>query len=234
MWAVTVFDDKKLKRVVVATGQAAQDAFPTMLEAMGDINAAALEYKMTEQNCNSATHYFLSAAGLGHVAGPSKMTRRFGWSKKLQKKTNRPVPYPSATLARPTAPPAPATVPTTTWARTASRGVQKQTLLTTERRRVADPLGPFGAEPVEKSVSRSSVESSDEDQRAVSTLVEADDAFVLLTPLAMGAVEIDAGTRVEILKLSRSNDMAHIDYGRGRRGYVGLRDLEAAVGQRLG
>ena len=46
--------------------------------------------------------------------------------------------------------------------------------------------------------------------------------------------EIDAGTRIEVLKISTSQDVAHIDDGHGRKGYVRLSDLEKAIGRRLG
>jgi hypothetical protein len=123
LWSPSKFDDQNFDRLVVATGHQASAAFPAMLDAVQHINSAAIKYKMTEQNCNSATHYILKAANLAHAQAPSFMTGQFGWNKKLEKKINRPLPYYPAlplppvtqtTATTTTAPPVPATVASTT------------------------------------------------------------------------------------------------------------------------
>jgi hypothetical protein len=123
LWSPSKFDDRNFERVLVATGHQASAAYPAMLDAVQDINNAAIKYKMTEQNCKSATHYILKAANLAYAQAPSFMTGRFGWSKQLEKKIGRPLPYYPALVLPPvtqttaittTAPPVPATVASTT------------------------------------------------------------------------------------------------------------------------
>jgi hypothetical protein len=118
-WSPSLFDDNNFDRVVVATGHAASAAFPAMLEAVEHLNSAGIKYKMTEQNCNSATHYILKAANLAHAQAPNFRTGQFGWRKQLEKKIKRPLPYYPALVLPPvtqtiatttTAPPVPATV----------------------------------------------------------------------------------------------------------------------------
>jgi len=118
VWSPSIFDDKDLKRVTVATGHAASSAFPKMIDAVEALNASGLKYKMTEQNCNSATRFFLTWADI-QAEAPSTMTGQFGWRKKLEKKINKPVPANPAmplpqTATTTIATPVPQTVTTTT------------------------------------------------------------------------------------------------------------------------
>ena len=84
------FSDPGLERKVVATGDQAENAFPTMERAAKRINSEKLNYRLIEQNCNSAAHYILTSAGFGDTRGPSLMTRKFGWSTALEEQLNRP------------------------------------------------------------------------------------------------------------------------------------------------
>ena len=89
-WTPLKFSDPGLERKVVATGDQAENAFPTMERAAKRINSEKLNYRLIEQNCNSAAHYILTSAGFGETRGPSFMTRKFGWSTALEEQLNRP------------------------------------------------------------------------------------------------------------------------------------------------
>ena len=63
-WSPAVFSDPGLTRHVVATGNEAAAAFPKMLKAAKRINGASLDYRLIDQNCNSAAHFLLTSANL--------------------------------------------------------------------------------------------------------------------------------------------------------------------------
>jgi hypothetical protein len=89
-WSPTVFSDPGMERKVVATGDQAENAFPTMERAAARINSENLNYKMINQNCNSAAQYILGRAGFRGTSAPSGMTGTFGWSNVLEKQLDRP------------------------------------------------------------------------------------------------------------------------------------------------
>jgi uncharacterized protein DUF4157 len=223
-WYPSRFPDKKLTRVTVAQGHAASAAFPGMIEAVHELNNNKLKYKMTEQNCNSATNYILKSGGL-QSAAPSTMTGAFGWSKKLEKKIKKSVPV------MPTLPGLPATptttastaVPTTTasggptgtdtpWHRTSPKATAWWTPSGHDATRQPSPTGS----------PRSSLE------------LEATDVdlgtYRLVQGLPQGAVLIPAGETITVLWISDDGTWARIHRkGRGP-GNVNMTDLRRAIG----
>jgi len=253
LWWPDRFRDKKLTRVVVATGHAASAAFPGMIEAVHELNNNTLSYKMTEQNCNSATHFILKSGNL-QAAAPSRMTGAFGWNKKLEKRINRAVPVlPSlpGLPATPTTTASTASTPTTTasggpttttstitWAGTSpkltARDTSKAKVLTRARPRAAQ--GPSQSPSPTPSPTVSPAPSPTVSPRGSAELETPEldeDTHRLLTPLAMGTAEIDAGSIVTVIKLSADHSMAHIKINGRGEGHVSVAELEKAIGYPL-
>jgi hypothetical protein len=254
VWSPSVFDDKNFDRVVVATGHAASAAFPAMLDAVENINSAGVKYKMTEQNCNSATHYILKAANFAQAQAPSFMTGQFGWSKKLEKKINRPLPVNPAMAALPPAQQMPSPTVTTTQTVTGPTATTTQPIASTA---VGAPPQPGSWRPVAPSSRIRSVGKTRPrlQPRTSPRVLEAEepaepasprgrggmpapdfdqDTYTLAEPVAAGALEIAAGHRITVIKISTSNNVAHIQVvGREGTFYVALDELENAIGRQL-
>jgi Domain of unknown function (DUF4157) len=229
IWRPSSFPDEQLVRVTVAVGHAASQAFPAMLEAVEALNASKFKYKMTKQNCNSATNYFLKAAGLGGTAAPSSMTGQFGWSKKLENKINRPVPYYPTMPALPAVPPTTTAPPVTTQA-PALTTVGARTGADTPWHRT-DPKAMTRWTPSSHDATR---QPSPTGSQRGSTELQAPGVnlgtYRLVQGLPQGAVLIPAGETITVLWISDDGTWARIHRkGRGP-GNVNMTDLRRAIG----